>query len=162
MSLGVWRVLSEKSRLWPALSTRCVGQFGRSITMITREAFGPHPTRGAWGSNFGRSNTMITRKVLELDVRAILADGSLSCRELPLYRCCSERLAYLESRQRSAVVYSSMSRFCFGVLGDTTRVPCAWMIDLVQPVMWWRSVPLGTLITALASIALIECVGSSR
>ena len=36
------------------------------------------------------------------------------------------------------------------------------MVDLVQPVTWWRSIPLGTSITALASIALIECVGSSR
>ena len=36
------------------------------------------------------------------------------------------------------------------------------MVDLVQPVVWWRSLPLGTSITALASIALIECLGSSR
>ena len=35
------------------------------------------------------------------------------------------------------------------------------MVDLVQPVMWWRSKPLGTSITAVASIALIEVVGSS-
>ena len=41
-------------------------------------------------------------------------------------------------------------------------VPCAWMVDLIQPVMWWRSMRLGTSITALASIALIECVGSTR
>ena len=139
-----------------------LGSCGRSITMITREAYGPHSTRGALGSNFGRPITMITREVLELEVRALLTDSSLYCRELPLYRCCSKRPAYSESRQRSAVVYSSISRFCSGVLGDTKRVPCAWMVDLVQPVMWWRSIPLGTSITALASIALIECVGSSR
>ena len=28
--------------------------------------------------------------------------------------------------------------------------------------MWWRSIPLGTSIIALALIALIECAGSSR
>ena len=84
----------------------------------TREAFGLHSTRGALGSNFGRSITMITREVLELEVRALLTDSSLHCRGLPPYRCCSERTAYLESRQRSAVVYSSISRFCFGILRE--------------------------------------------
>ena len=66
---------------------------------------------------------MITREVLELEVRALLADSSLYRRELPLYRCCSERPAYLESRQHSAVVYSSISRFCFGVLDDAKTCP---------------------------------------
>ena len=64
---------------------------------------------------------MIT--ILELEVRALIIDSSLYRRELPLYRCCSERPAYLESRQRSAVVYSSISRFFFGVLDDAKKGP---------------------------------------
>ena len=100
-----------------------LGSFGLSITMITREAYSPRSTRGALGSSFGRSITVITREVLELQVRALLTDIRLYRRELPLYRCCSERPAYLESRQRSAVVYSSISRFCFGVLDDARMGP---------------------------------------
>ena len=91
--------------------------------MITREAYVPHSTRGALGSNFGRSIMMITREVLELEVRALLTGSSLYRRELPLFRCCSERPAYLELRQNSAVVYSSISRFCFGVLEDAKKGP---------------------------------------
>ena len=125
LSLGVWRVLSEKSRLWSTLSTRGAlgSNFGRSITMVTREAFCPHSTRSALGSSFGRSITMITREVLELEVRALLTDSSLYCRELPLCCCCSERPADLESRQRSAVGYSSISRFRLGVLDDAKMGP---------------------------------------
>ena len=36
------------------------------------------------------------------------------------------------------------------------------MVDLVQPVMSWHSIPVDTSITALASIALTEGVESSR
>ena len=105
-----------------ALNIACRLEFGESS--LGRHTFGPHSQRGALGI-FGRSITMITREVLELDVRALLTDSSLYCRELPLYHCCSEQPAYLESRRRSAVAYSSISRFCFGVLGDTTRLPSA-------------------------------------
>ena len=108
-----------------------LGNSGRSTTMITREAFGPHSTRGGLGSNFSRSIKMITRKVLELDIRALFTASSLYYRELPLFQCCSERPAYLESRQRSAVVYSSISRFCFVVFDNAIKGPVrvdGWLI----------------------------------
>ena len=103
-----------------------LGSFGRSITMITREAYGPHSTRGAFGSNFGQFMMMITREVLELEVRALLTDSSLYRRELPLYRCCSERPAYLESRQTFSsclLEYIELLFIFFGVLDNAKKGP---------------------------------------
>ena len=129
--------------------------------MITREAYGPHSTRGALSSNFGRSIAIITREVLALEVRALLTGSGLYRRELPLYCCCSKRPAYFKSSQCQQLFTRIYQGFVLGSIAMQRWVPCAWMVDLVQPVMWWCSIPLSTSITALASIALIECVGSS-
>ena len=105
---------------------------------------------------------MITRQVLELEVRALLTDSCFvpsRVASVPLL-LRTTRLFGVGATFSSCLL--EYVEFLLGVLGDTTRVPCAWMVDLVQPVMWWRSIPLGTSITALASIALIECVGSSK
>ena len=105
---------------------------------------------------------MITRDVLELGARALLTDS----------RLVLSRVAPVPLLLRTTRLFGVQATFSsclleyvdvlFLVLGDAKNDPVRVDIDLVQPVLWWRSILSGTSIPALASTALIECVQSCR